>query len=489
MNQNYPDFTADTELDRVRGWTSDFAEENQRPPTYFIQTFGCQQNDHDSEIAAGILEEMGFAEGTSVDDSELVLFNTCSVRANADERFFGHVGRLKPIKKKTLPVIGVLGCMMEQDLHRDVLFKTFSYVDFALGAGAMELLPAALGDVLYSERKQGTRDLTRKESDPFATGQPVRRVKPHRALITVMTGCNNICSYCIVPYTRGREKSRPYEQIMEEAIGTVRSGAVEIMLLGQNVNSYGNDVRLQGGQAPGFAELIRDISLIESLGIVRFMTSHPKDLSDELIEVIGSYPVIEPHVHLPIQSGSDRILKKMNRKYTAAHFLDRVHRLRDSRPGLTITTDLIVGFPGEDEEDFEATLRVMEEARFDAAFTFLYSPRSGTPAASLYDQGDRDLVQGRFERLVELQNQISLESNRSLLGKTVEVLLDGPSRRDPRILSGRTRDDRLVNVSFDDSTSLQADGTDHVNPYVGSFVRVKIVKAGSFSLEGHADIP
>ena len=219
------------------------------------------------------------------------------------------------------------------------------------------------------------------------------------------------------------------------------------------------------------------------------MTSHPKDLSDELIEVIGSYPVIEPHVHLPIQSGSDRILKKMNRKYTAAHFLDRVRRLRDSRPGLTITTDLIVGFPGEDEEDFEATLRVMEEARFDAAFTFLYSPRSGTPAASLYDQGDRDLVQGRFERLGALQNQISLESNRSLLGKTVEVLLDGPSRRDPRILSGRTRDDRLVNVSFDDSTSLQADGTDHVNPYVGSFVRVKIVKAGSFSLEGHADIP
>ncbi|MGI6613314.1 MAG: tRNA (N6-isopentenyl adenosine(37)-C2)-methylthiotransferase MiaB [Fastidiosipila sp.] len=483
-----PEYMAEEEFDRISSWSRQFFEENRRAPRYHIQTFGCQQNDHDSEIAAGMLEEMGFKETSLIEEAELILFNTCSVRASAEDRFFGHLGRLKPLKKDPFLLIGVLGCMMELENNRDTLFHTFPHVDFLIGAGAMDLLPHALDRQLHASKKRRILDLTGRNCDPFAAGRPVKRERPHRALITIMTGCNNFCSYCIVPYTRGREKSRPYEQIVEEARQAVGCGAAEIMLLGQNVNSYGNDIRRLGGAAPTFAALLGELSRLDSLGILRYMTSHPKDLSDELIEMIGTHFLIEPHIHLPIQSGSDRILKKMNRGYTSAHYLERVQKLRLSRPGITITTDLIVGFPEETEEDFQATLRVMEEVRFDAAFTFIYSPRSGTPAASRHQASDRPAVQERFERLVELQNRISLESNRALIGRKVEVLVDGPSRRDPEILSGRTRDDRLVNFSLDDITSLHGKDGRHHDLLAGSFVPVEIEEAGSFSLLGRACI-
>lgn len=470
------------DLDRLGAWTMAFRQDFSRFPTYHIQTFGCQQNDHDSEIAAGILEEAGFVPAQGWESADLVLFNTCSVRAHADDRFFGHVGRLKPLKKAGRPLIGVFGCMMEQVIHRQTILTSFPFVDFILGAGAMELLPAALLDrVSAPGGKARTLDLTKRDRDAFAETLPVSRERTHRALITIMTGCNNFCSYCIVPYTRGRELSRSREAILAEARQALEGGAVEIMLLGQNVNSYGNDVRKKGGLSPGFPALLKEISQLESLGLVRYMTSHPKDLSRELIQVIGSSPSVEPHIHLPLQSGSDRILEKMNRRYTAEHYLDLVRKLRESRPGITVTTDLIVGYPGEDESDFQASLRVMEEARFDAAFTFLYSPRQGTPAARLYDAQERDLIQARFERLVDLQNRLSLESNTALVGRQVDVLIDGPSRRDPDILSGRTPDDRLVNFSAAPGMSLQ---DDCLMP--GVFTRVKIEKAGSFSLEGKA---
>lgn len=488
MKDKNPEYRAKSESDKVRRWSLLFFEEKRRAPRYHIRTFGCQQNDHDSEIAAGILEEMGFVETPLTEEADLILFNTCSVRASADDRFFGHLGRLKPMKKDRFPLIGVFGCMMEQAIHRGTIARTFPYVDFVLGAGAMELLPETLSRLLFSPGRGKTADLSGKKSDPFASGLPARRLKLHRALITIMTGCNNFCSYCIVPYTRGREKSRPLEQIIEEAREAVIGGAVEIMLLGQNVNSYGNDIRRGGGEALSFAGLLRELSGLDSLGILRYMTSHPKDLSDELIAVIGAHPVIEPHIHLPIQSGSDRILRQMNRRYSTAHFKERVQKLRASRPGITITTDLIVGFPGETEEDFEATLQVMEELRFDAAFTFIYSPREGTPAASGYQESVHPLVQERFERLVEVQNRISLESNSALVGLTVDVLTDGPSRRDPRIMSGRTRDDRLVNFSIDDMTSLQGKEGCHELSLAGRFIPVKIERAGSFSLEGRASV-
>lgn len=475
----------DNDYQQLKRWCGEFGRSHLRAPTYFIRTFGCQQNDHDSEIAAGILEEAGFLQAVSVDESDLVLFNTCSVRANADRRFFGHVGSLKPLRRGGAPLIGVFGCMMEQPMHRDRVISTFPYVDFILGAGAMQLLPYALITILDAdESHKQTLDMTGTESDVFAHGLPVRRTRSHRALLTIMTGCNNFCSYCIVPHTRGREISRPYEHIMEEARRAVKEGATEIMLLGQNVNSYGNDVRLKGGEAISFATLLKEISLIDELGIVRYMTSHPKDLSDELIEVIGSQSRVEPHIHLPLQSGSDVILKKMNRRYTAGHYLERVRKLRTSRPGITVSTDLIVGFPGETEQDFEDTLQVMREVRFDAAFTFIYSPRTGTPAASWYDEKEQASVHERFERLVTLQNAISLESNQVMVGKTVDVLIDGPSRRNPDILSGRARDDRLVNVSLNDEMSLPGNLVYKRSPAPGEIAKVKIDRAGSFSLEG-----
>ena len=464
------------EIEALQQWVNEYRSQHMRLPMYFIQTFGCQQNDHDSEIAAGILEEAGLVLAPSILEADIALFNTCSVRANADDRFFGHVGRLKPMKQHGRPIIGVFGCMMEQNVHREHIFSSFTHVDFLLGAGAMELLPQALVSVIEGGQRKKPLDLTRQSADVFGEGMPVTRERGHRALITIMTGCNNFCSYCIVPYTRGREKSRAYDDIMREANKAVEEGASQIMLLGQNVNSYGNDMRRENLPSPSFAELLRDVSEIKGLGIVRYMTSHPKDLSDELIDTIGRYPVIEPHIHLPLQSGSDAILKKMNRRYTSAHYLALVDKLKKARPDMTITTDLIVGFPNETEEDFEATLRLMEQVRFDAAFTFLYSPRIGTPAADQYVEEEQHIVQERFERLVKLQNDISFESNQKLIGRTVDVLIDGPSRRDPDILSGRTRDDRLVNVKRGVMTS-SSDAT-------GRFIPVSIEQAGSFSLEG-----
>ncbi len=476
-------------VEKVKNWTNAFYLDTGRSPLYFIRTFGCQQNDRDSELAAGILEKMGFR-GTEIpEEADLVLFNTCSVRANADHRFYGHLGRLKPVKKGGWPLIGVFGCMMEQDVHVGTITKTFPYVDFILGAGAVRTLPFAVTQVLFNgSRKQKTVNLTNQRGLGDDVSLPIRRSDPHRALITIMTGCDNFCSYCIVPYTRGRERSRSYDRIMEEAENAVKQGVKEILLLGQNVNSYGNDRRKRGEEnAPDFASLLQDISRLEGLWAVRYMTSHPKDLSDKLIDVISGCPRVESHIHLPLQSGSDRLLKRMNRRYDAAHYLDLVRKLRACRSGITVSTDIIVGFPGETEEDWRATLRVMEEAAFDAAFTFLYSPRVGTPAADWYDESQHEIVQERFERLVEYQNELSLRSNRAMEGRIVEVLVDGESRRDPSVLSGRTHDDRLVNFG-----SVQKDlrgGAGDTPPLLptagpGDVVRVLVKKAGPFSLDG-----
>lgn len=482
----------------IRDRISEMSEHLERPLTYFIKTFGCQQNDHDSEIAAGILSSLGFQEGTSTEESDVVLFNTCSVRANADDRFYGHVGNLKPIKKDGRPIIGVFGCMMEQSNHVNTIMTTFPYVDFILGAGAMTHIPYALAYVLNA-RKNDQRvagkslDFTAisTPSDSITAGDlPVKRQNRQRALVTIMTGCNNFCTYCIVPYTRGREKSRLAVDIVREVKQAVREGARDVMLLGQNVNSYGVDERKKGEDPvlyPTFAELLSDIALIDQLFVLRYMTSHPRDLSDELIDVIGRTPIVEPHIHLPLQSGSDRILKKMNRHYDAAHYLSLVRKLRLARPDITISTDLIVGFPGETEKDFLATLEVMKEARFDAAFTFIYSPREGTPAARWFKgREERDdsncdaVIRDRFGRLTALQNQLSYDSNVKLEEKEVFVLVDGPSKRSPDIFSGRTRDNRLVNFKAPDRTSLSCDNA--LQP--GDIVVVRIDRAKIFSLEG-----
>ena len=491
---------------KVRLLTSEWKKTKGREPRYFIRTYGCQQNDHDSEIAAGILEEMGFSATDSMEDAELILFNTCSIRANADDRFFGNVGSLKPLKKNGHPIIGVMGCMMEQQIHVDSIKSTFPFVDFILGAGAMTTIPKALLSVLSSENGNMLKDLSASSapSDAITAGMlPVRRRDRHRALISIMTGCNNFCTYCIVPYTRGREKSRPFKDILDEAKKAVREGAREIMLLGQNVNSYGMTERrsaVHSEDFPPFSELLAAISRLPNLFVLRYMTSHPKDLSDELIDVIGKCPTVEPHVHLPLQSGSDRILKKMNRRYDAAHFLNLVRKLRKARPGITISTDIIVGFPGEPEDDLEATLSVMREAAFDAAFTFIYSPREGTPAASWLDRekipfsgegaANEKEIHARFDRVAALQNRLSYTSNVRLEGQDVEVLVDGFSKKSPDIFSGRTRDNRLVNFSMPVKTTLSDNiacllaKNGNVCPIAGDVVSVHIDRAKTFSLEG-----
>lgn len=470
----------------VKEWALSFLHDTGKPPTYFVRTFGCQQNDHDSELAAGILEEMGFRPAASPEVADVVLFNTCSVRANADNRFYGHLGSLKPIRRGGRPIIGVFGCMMEQNLHVETVKRTFPYVDFIFGAGDVRVLPHALSDVLSVETgKRKTADLTHCSGLGDDTSLPVKRSDPHRALITIMSGCNNFCSYCIVPYTRGRERSRSYKKILEESRRAVKLGAKEIMLLGQNVNSYGNDLRKTGiADAPTFAKLLQEIAHIDGLWAVRYMTSHPKDLSDELIEVIGREPRVESHIHLPLQSGSDKILRKMNRRYDSARYLDLIRKLRSARENISISTDLIVGFPGETEEDFEATLRVMEEVRFDAAFTFIYSPRVGTPAADWFDESLQDIVRERFMRLVEYQNECSLASNKALEDKILDVLVDGKSRRDDAVLSGRTHDDRLVNFAgvLRDNASCHCDSFAEVCR--GDIVRVAIEHANVNSLDG-----
>ncbi len=342
----------------------------------------------------------------------------------------------------------------------------------------------AIKKTIFGEEKRKTFDLTSWHGIGDDVSLPVRRSDHHRALVTIMTGCDNFCSYCIVPFTRGRERSRSFDRILEESQRAVEEGVKEILLLGQNVNSYGNDLRKRGEvDAPSFAKLLKAVSCLDGLWVVRYMTSHPKDLSDELIEVIGQNSRIESHIHLPLQSGSDRLLKRMNRKYDARHYLELVDKLRQARPGITISTDMIVGFPGETEEDFQATIDVMKEAQFDAAFTFLYSPRVGTPAAKWYDESERAIVQERFERLVEYQNELSLRSNKALERKVVEVLVDGESRRDPAILSGRTHDDRLVNFKGLLSGSDEHE-TDSGAIRSGDVVNVLIERAGTFSLDG-----
>ncbi|NLW54061.1 MAG: tRNA (N6-isopentenyl adenosine(37)-C2)-methylthiotransferase MiaB [Clostridiaceae bacterium] len=478
-------------IDAIRSRAEEFHINEGRPLSYFIRTFGCQQNDNDSEISAGLLEHMSLEAAPNIEEADVVIFNTCSVRENADRRFYGNLGNLKTWRSEEKQRrIGVMGCMPGQDTHNSVLKESFPYIDFLLNAGDMGNLPRALYES-SSQKKHSIVDLTDQAKEMTYPSLPVKRENKHRALISIMSGCNNFCTYCIVPYARGRESSRDPLVILAEARAAVDNGAKEIMLIGQNVNSYGNDMRSKGEKDfPSFARLIEEIARIPDLSVLRYMTSHPKDLSDELIEVIGKYETIEAHIHLPLQSGSNRLLKKMNRRYTAEHYLELVNKLRSARPGISISTDIIVGFPGETEEDFEDTLRLMETVKFDRAFTFIYSPRSGTPAAD-WSQNVSDLdIQERFERLLDLQNKHSVESNERCLGKNLYVLVSGLSKTDDETFSGRTKDDRLVNFSLPEESEtddqiLTARGKPLSSTIAdGSEVFVKITKAKAHSLEG-----
>ncbi|GAB1476980.1 tRNA (N6-isopentenyl adenosine(37)-C2)-methylthiotransferase MiaB [Bacillota bacterium] len=435
--------------------------------SFYIQTFGCQMNERDSETLAGMLIDLGYRENPVRNLAELVIINTCSVRDNADKRFFGTLGQLKRIKsERPEMLVAVCGCMMQQQHIIDTLKSKYPWVDLIFGTHNIHQFPRLLNNIL-GERQKIIE--VWNEAEDIVEGLPAERKHPYKAYVNIMYGCNNFCTYCIVPYTRGRERSRSPESILREAESLAKDGVREITLLGQNVNSYRG--LSEGGIKTGFGALLRMLDKVEGLERVRFMTSHPKDVSEELISAYGECKKLCPHIHLPLQSGSSRILDRMNRKYTKEEYLTLVRRLREILPDIAITTDIIVGFPGETEEDFQETLDIVKEVGFDSAFTFLYSVRKGTPAESYEDQIPEEAKHERFNRLVDAVNSISARKNAGLVGKVEKVLAEGRSKTDPHFFTGRTGGHKLVNFKSDEDVS-------------GQIVDVLITAATTFSLTG-----
>ena len=435
--------------------------------TFHITTFGCQMNEHDSEILAGLLDEMGYRAVPDRKEAQVVILNTCSVRENADKRFFGTLGQLK--RRKTADpdfVVCVCGCMMQQQHIIDTLKTKYPWVDLVFGTHNIHRFPTLLKNVI----RQKDREIEIwQDGGEIVEGMPARRLYRCKALVNIMYGCNNFCTYCIVPYTRGRERSRRPEDIEKEIRELAADGVREVMLLGQNVNSYRGES--EDGSVCSFADLILRIAEIDGLERIRFMTSHPKDLSDDLIRVFADCDKLCKNIHLPVQSGSSEIMKRMNRHYDREQYLEIIRKLREAVPEITISTDIIVGFPGETDEQFEETLSLVEEVRYDSAFTFLYSPRVGTPAAELQEQIPEEVKHRRFNRLVELVDSISAEKNSAYIGRVERVLAEGTSKRNPGALSGRTDGFKLVNFKGE-------------NDLIGQFVDVEITEGKTFSLEG-----
>lgn len=432
--------------------------------SYYIDTYGCQMNAHDSESLAGILEIMGYAPAQAREEADIIVFNTCCVRENAENRIKGNIGAVKPLKEKRPDLITVVcGCMTQQPGAAQSLKKTFSFIDIVMGSGCVHKLPELLLEVLSGRR---TAPLLSGPNEAITEHTPVKRVRKESAYINIMYGCNNFCSYCIVPYVRGRERSRRSEDILEEARALAGDGCLEIVLLGQNVNSYGKD----SGEI-SFAQLLRRLDKIDGIKRISFMTSHPKDLSEELIDAMAQCEHVSNQLHLPVQSGSDRILRLMNRKYTRAHYMDLVRSIREHIPDIGLSTDLIVGFPGETDEDFEDTLSLCREIGFASAFTFIYSKRSGTPAASMPEQVPLKIKRERIMKLIEVVEEGALRVSQNYLGKEYEVLVESLSRRSGSMLSGRTSCGRTV--TFKGEPSL-----------IGSFANVKITQIKKNTLAG-----
>lgn len=432
---------------------------------YFIEIWGCQMNEHDAEILSGILEQLGYQKTEDENQADLIILYTCCVREKAEHKVLGRLGELKKYKQiNPNLVIAVGGCMTQQSEMGHYLRARAPQVDLVFGTHNIHRLPQLLEEVKDSEST--LVEVWDKEQE-IVEHLPAKRMSSLKAYVTIMYGCNNFCSYCIVPYVRGRERSRGPEDILQEINLLVEQGFKEIMLLGQNVNSYGKDL----SKSIDFADLLAQIDLIDNLERIRYMTSHPRDFSDKLIEVIANSTKVCEHFHLPIQAGSNRILKEMRRGYTKEEYLDLVWKIRKAVPHCTITTDIIVGFPGETEEDFLETIDVLQEARYDQAYTFIYSPRKGTPAAELKNQVTQEIKKERFQRLLEVQNKISWELNQKMLGKREEVLLEGFSKTNASRLSGRTRGNKIVIVEAHKSL-------------IGTIQPVKIVEAQTWSLMG-----
>ncbi|GAA0263779.1 tRNA (N6-isopentenyl adenosine(37)-C2)-methylthiotransferase MiaB [Faecalicatena contorta] len=423
---------------KAREYVREQAEKAGHPLTFCVVTFGCQMNARDSEKLAGILEQIGYREEADEGKADFVIYNTCTVRENANQRVYGRLGQLNRVKKKNPHMlIGLCGCMMQEPEVVEKLKKSYRFVDLIFGTHNIYKFAELIATRLESGRM--VIDIW-KDTDKIVEDLPAERKYSFKSGVNIMFGCNNFCSYCIVPYVRGRERSRNPHDIIREIEELVADGVVEVMLLGQNVNSYGKNLE----QPMSFAQLLREIEKIDGLKRIRFMTSHPKDLSDELIEVMGSSEKICRHLHLPIQSGSSRILEKMNRRYTKEHYLELVEKIRSSVPDISLTTDIIVGFPGETEEDFQETLDVVRKVRYDSAFTFIYSKRTGTPAAIMEDQVPESVVKDRFDRLLKEVQSISGEVCSVYTNTIQDVLVETVNDHDAALVTGRMSNNLLV---------------------------------------------
>jgi tRNA-2-methylthio-N6-dimethylallyladenosine synthase len=435
--------------------------------TFLIRTFGCQMNKHDSERVAGLLGEQGLTRVETAEDADVVVFMTCCVRENADERLRGQVRSLKSVKaRRPGQLIAVGGCIGQRD--GETLLRQIPHIDVVFGTHNVAHLPALLEAAGHHRRPQVE---VLAESLDFTSDLPSEREHRWHAWLPITVGCNNFCSYCVVPYVRGRERSRSLDDIVRQVAALKAEGVVEVTLLGQNVNSYGRDLYGE----PRFAEALRAVA---DAGIdrIRFATSHPKDLSADTIAAMAEVPAVMPYLHLPVQSGSDGILKAMNRHYTQASYLSLVERIRGSVPGISLSTDVIVGFPGETEEDFEGTMKVVGAAAYDQAFTFIYSPREGTPAALMPGQVPREVSQERFDRLVELVQASALENSLGYVGTTQRVLIEGTSKRDDRMLSGRTPTNKMVHAPLPEGCSAGG--------FEGRIVNVDVNAAQTWFLSG-----
>ena len=432
-------------MKKARAILKQKAEELGRPLTACTVTFGCQMNARDSEKLIGILEKIGYVM-TEDEHADFVIYNTCTVRENANQRVYGRLGALNSMKKKNPHMlIGLCGCMMQEPEVVEKLKKSYRFVDLIFGTHNIFKFAELIYTRLISERM--VIDIW-KDTTQIVEELPVERKYPFKSGVNIMFGCNNFCSYCIVPYVRGRERSRNPKDIVREIERLVKDGVVEVMLLGQNVNSYGKNL----DEPMTFAQLLTEIEKIEGLKRIRFMTSHPKDLSDELIEVMKNSKKICKHLHLPLQSGSSDILQKMNRRYDKEKYLNLVEKIRTAIPDISLTTDIIVGFPGETEEDFLETVDVVKKVRYDSAFTFIYSKRTGTPAAVMENQVSEDVVKDRFNRLLETVQTIGREMSARDTGKVMEVLVEEQNSQDKHLMTGRLSNNLLVH--FEGDTSL-----------------------------------
>lgn len=429
---------------------------------YYITTMGCQLNENDSEKIAGIVEKMGFEKTEKIEEADLVIYNTCCVRENAEERLFGKLGELKKQKEEKGTIIAIGGCMMQEPAMLEKIKKSYNYTDIVFGTHTLHKFEEDLRKTLESGKR--VRDVIDIDGEVIE-GLPIKRSDASKASVTIMYGCNNFCTYCIVPYVRGRERSRKPEDILKEIKELAEEGYKEITLLGQNVNSY------NGGEGYKFANLLNDVCKIDGIERIRFISPHPKDFTDDVIEAIANNPKIARVIHLPLQSGSTEVLRKMNRKYTKEQYLELVNKMTTRIPDIVLSTDIIVGFPGETEEDFEDTLDVVRKVNYEQVYMFIYSRREGTVADKMENQIPEEIKHQRFDRLKELYDSRVSENNQKYIGTTQKILVDGYSKNDKETLTGRTDTNKVVN--FKGSNEL-----------IGKMINIKITEEHKWYLSG-----